>query len=114
MSFKLTIWYSAGPVCTESGVESFGGVGGKGNKCCEPCELCICPTLSCGSGHANGLLHELPGAKVFGSDIAQCRGVWKCGLHTWGDECDVGILEAENKKMNLNKYGYYIRFFCYL
>lgn len=26
-------WYSDGPVCTESGVESFGGVGGNGNEC---------------------------------------------------------------------------------
>lgn len=27
------VWYSVGVVCTESGVESFGGVGGNENRC---------------------------------------------------------------------------------
>lgn len=89
-------WYSVGPVCTESGVESFGGVGGNENKCWPDWWLCTW-TLSCGScGQANGLPQGLPDANDLGSLNHGCRGAWKCGLHTWGDACDEDIREAEN------------------
>lgn len=91
---KLT-WYSAGPVCTESGVESFGGVGGNENKCWPLWWLCtIWPTLSCGScGHANP--HGLPGPNDFGSLNHGCNGAWKwCGRCICCELCDDDIRDA--------------------
>lgn len=103
-------WYSAGPVCTESGVESFGGVGGKENKCWPedwwllplpppppppPPDDCSWPTLSCGScGQTNEPPHGLPGPPVSLGSLSHGIGPWKCGLHTCGDACDDGIREA--------------------
>lgn len=92
-------WYSEGPVCTESGVESFGGVGGNENKCWPVWWLCTTwPTLSCGScGQANGLPHGLPGASDFGSLSHGCNGAWKCGLQICCVLCDDDIRDAKNK-----------------
>lgn len=109
-------WYSVGPACTESGVESFGGVGGKENKCWPllnwwpppppplpppppfpppPLLDWIWLTLSCGScGHTNELPHGLPDGFNLGS-LSHGIGAWKvCGRHTCGDVCDVAIREA--------------------
>lgn len=94
-------WYSDGPVCTESGVESFGGVGGNGNECWPAVVWWlwpIWPTLwsTCGSwGHANGLPHGLAGANDLCSLVShEPRGGWKCGRHTCGDVWDDGIRDA--------------------
>lgn len=93
------------PVCTESGVESFGGVGGNENRCWPDGWFCTWLIFSWGScGHVNGLPHGLLDASDFGSLNHGCNGAWKCGLQTWGVVCDVDIRDAEivRKKKNNN------------
>uniref|UniRef100_A0A182ND13 Uncharacterized protein n=1 Tax=Anopheles dirus TaxID=7168 RepID=A0A182ND13_9DIPT len=99
MNALIVAWYSAGAVCTESGVESLGGVGGKEKRCWPVWPVCTWLSLSCGScGQANGLPHALLDAIGFGGSLSQDSGPWKCGRQTCGDTCDVVMRDAGNCK----------------
>uniref|UniRef100_A0A182IST9 Uncharacterized protein n=1 Tax=Anopheles atroparvus TaxID=41427 RepID=A0A182IST9_ANOAO len=98
MNALIVAWYSAGAVCTESGVESLGGVGGKENRCWPVWPPCTWLSLSCGScGQANGLPHGLPDAIGFGGSLSQERGPWKCGRQTCGVTCDELMRDAAER-----------------